>query len=180
MAKTLDDMKMVHEEEMQNYDRIQEAVTRVMHRHGCKIIQTPAFEEYDTYSRLFPQLKREMVKTIDTDGQVLVMRPDVTVPLVRTVAREYPDPHQLLKFGYVSTVFCEFFGKSTHGKYFTQSGGGKCWGILRRNVTAKSLSWRWNFWNRWELRMCVLIWVMYPTCMRCFAAWDCGTKNWHL
>lgn len=42
MAKTLDDMKMVHEEEMQNYDRIQEAVTRVMHRHGCKIIQTPA------------------------------------------------------------------------------------------------------------------------------------------
>ena len=54
MAKTLDDMKMVHEEEMQNYDRIQEAVTRVMHRHGCKIIQTPAFEEYDTYSRLFP------------------------------------------------------------------------------------------------------------------------------
>ncbi len=42
MAKTLDDMKMVHEEEMQNYDRIQEAVTGLctMHRHGCKIIQT--------------------------------------------------------------------------------------------------------------------------------------------
>ena len=97
MTKTLDDMKMVHEEEMQNYDRMQETVTR------------------------------EMVKTIDTDGQVLVMRPDVTVPLVRTVDREYPDPHQLLKFGYLSTVFREFFEKSTHGKYFTQSGG-KCWG----------------------------------------------------
>ena len=85
-------------------------------------------QEYDTYSRLFPQLKREMVKTIDTDGQVLVMRPDVTVPLVRTVDREYLDPHQLLKFGYLSTVFREFFEKSTHGKYFTQSGG-KCWGF---------------------------------------------------
>ena len=35
MTKTLDDMKMVHEEEMQNYDRMQETVTRVMHRHGC-------------------------------------------------------------------------------------------------------------------------------------------------
>lgn len=43
MTKTLDDMKMVHEEEMQNYDRMQETVTRVMHRHGCKIIQTLAF-----------------------------------------------------------------------------------------------------------------------------------------
>ena len=98
MTKTLDDMKMVHEEEMQNYDRMQETVTRVMHRHGCKIIQTPAFEEYDTYSRLFPQLKREMVKTIDTDGQVLVMRPDVTVPLVRTVDREYLDSDICLRF----------------------------------------------------------------------------------
>ena len=73
MTKTLDDMKMVHEEEMQNYDRMQETVTRVMHRHGCKIIQ-------------------------------------------------------MLKFGYLSTVFREFFEKSTHGKYFTQSGG-KCWGF---------------------------------------------------
>lgn len=40
MAKTLDDMKMVHEEEMQNYDRIQEAVTRVMHRHAWEVLHT--------------------------------------------------------------------------------------------------------------------------------------------
>lgn len=122
MTRTLEDMKMVHEEEMLNYGRIQSAVMAVMHRHGCKIIQTPEFEDYDTYSRFFPQLRREMVKTVDTDGQVLVLRPDVTVPLVRTVAREYPDPDQLLKFGYVSTVFRSFYGKSTHGKYFSQSG----------------------------------------------------------
>lgn len=63
-----------------------------------------------------------MIKTIGPDGEVLVMRPDVTVPLVKTVAREYPDPSQLLKFGYVSMVFREYYGKSTHGKYFLQSG----------------------------------------------------------
>ena len=122
MARTMDDLKMVHEEEMKNYDRIESAVVSVMRRHGCKIIQTPTFEDYDTYGTYFPQLQREMIKTIGPDGEVLVMRPDVTVPLVKTVAREYPDPSQLLKFGYVSMVFREYYGKSTHGKYFLQSG----------------------------------------------------------
>ena len=122
MAHGIDDLKMVHEEEMKNYDRIEGAVVGVMRRHGCKIIQTPTFEDYDTYGRYFPQLQREMIKTIGRDGEVLVMRPDVTVPLVKTASREYPDPKQLLKFGYVSVVFREYYGKSTHGKYFLQSG----------------------------------------------------------
>lgn len=122
MYQTLEELQMVHEEEMVNYDRIQSEVLQVMHRHGCRIIQTPTFEDYDTYGRYFPSLQKEMVKTIDADGSVLVMRPDVTLPLVKTVAREYPDTKQLLKFGYVSTVFREYYGKSTHGKYFLQSG----------------------------------------------------------
>lgn len=122
MNQTLDELQMVHEEEMKNYDRIQVQVMDVMHRHGCKIIQTPTFEDYDTYGKYFPTLQKEMVKTIDTDGSVLVMRPDVTLPLVKTVAKEYPNPKQLLKFGYVSMVFREYYGKSTHGKYFLQSG----------------------------------------------------------
>lgn len=122
MNQTLDELQMVHEEEMTNYDRIQSQVVRVMHRHGCKIIQTPTFENYDTYGKYFPALQKEMVKTIDSDGSVLVMRPDVTLPLVKIVAREYPNPRQLLKFGYVSMVFREYYGRSTHGKYFLQSG----------------------------------------------------------
>lgn len=122
MNQTLDELQMVHEEELTNYDRIQAQVMDVMHRHGCKIIQTPTFENYDTYGKYFPALQKEMVKTIDSDGSVLVMRPDVTMPLVKTVAKEYPNAKQLLKFGYVSMVFREYYGKSTHGKYFLQSG----------------------------------------------------------
>ena len=63
-----------------------------------------------------------MVKTIDTDGRVLVLRPDVTLPIVETAAREFPRSNQLLKFGYVSTVFREYYGRSTYGKDFLQGG----------------------------------------------------------
>lgn len=63
-----------------------------------------------------------MVKTIDTDGRVLVLRPDVTLPVVETAAREFPRANQLIKFGYVSTVFREYYGRSTYGKDFLQGG----------------------------------------------------------
>lgn len=113
---------MLHHDEMRNFDRIQSKLTQVIMSHGCKIIETPSFEDYDVYQHYFPQLRRQMVKTIDTDGRVLVLRPDVTMPLVETAAREFPRPDQLLKFGYVSTVFREYFGRSTYGKDFQQGG----------------------------------------------------------
>ena len=75
MNKTLDEMKMIHEEEMQSYGRIQDRVISVMLSHGCKIVQTPSFEDYDSYGTYFPSLRKEMIKTIDSDGSVLVLRP---------------------------------------------------------------------------------------------------------
>ncbi|MCI1248624.1 MAG: ATP phosphoribosyltransferase regulatory subunit [Megasphaera sp.] len=119
---TLDGVKMLHHDEMRNYDRIQGKIISVIMNHGCKIIETPSFEDYDVYQRFFPQLRQQMIKTIDTDGKVLVLRPDVTLPLVETAAREFPRSDQLLKFGYVSTVFREYFGRSTYGKDFLQGG----------------------------------------------------------
>ena len=57
MNKTLDEMKMIHEEEMQSYGRIQDRVISVMLSHGCKIVQTPSFEDYDSYGTYFPSLR---------------------------------------------------------------------------------------------------------------------------
>lgn len=119
---TLDGVKMLHHDEMRNYDLIQQKMIAVFMNHGCKIIETPSFEDYDVYQKFFPEMRKQMVKTIDTDGRVLVLRPDVTLPLVETAAREFPVPNQLLKFGYVSTVFREYFGRSTYGKDFLQGG----------------------------------------------------------
>lgn len=119
---TLDGVRMLHHDEMRNYDRIQGKIISVIMNHGCKIIETPSFEDYDVYQHFFPQLRQQMVKTIDTDGRVLVLRPDVTLPIVETAAREFPRSNQLLKFGYVSTVFREYYGRSTYGKDFLQGG----------------------------------------------------------
>lgn len=122
IKNTLDGVKMVQHDELKNYDRIQEKIVSVMMTHGCKIVETPTFEDYDVYRNYFPYMRKQMIKTIDTDGRVLVLRPDVTVSLAKAVAKEFPDMAQLLKYGYVSTVFREYYGRSTYGKDFLQSG----------------------------------------------------------
>ena len=63
MNKTLDEMKMIHEEEMQSYGRIQDRVISVMLSHGCKIVQTPSFEDYDSYGTYFPSLRSSTVSS---------------------------------------------------------------------------------------------------------------------
>ena len=73
MNKTLDEMKMIHEEEMQSYGRIQDRVISVMLSHGCKIVQTPSFEDDDSYGTYFPSLRKEMIKTIDSYAPDLVV-----------------------------------------------------------------------------------------------------------
>lgn len=106
----------------ESYGRIQDRVISVMLSHGCKIVQTPSFEDYDSYGTYFPSLRKEMIKTIDSDGSVLVLRPDVTLPLVKAAAIEFPDGSELLKYGYVTTVFRNYYGMTSHGRDFLQAG----------------------------------------------------------
>jgi Histidyl-tRNA synthetase len=102
---TLDGVKMLHHDEMRNYNRIHVKIISVIMNHGCKIIETPSFEDYDVYQHIYPQLRQQIVKTIDTDGRDLVLRPDMTLPIVETAARAFPRSNQQLKFGYLSTVY---------------------------------------------------------------------------
>ena len=79
MNKTLDEMKMIHEEEMQSYGRIQDRVISVMLSHGCKIVQTPSFEDYDSYGTYFPSLRKEMIVLIislRSDGKYVAAQGD--------------------------------------------------------------------------------------------------------
>ncbi|AXI07967.1 ATP phosphoribosyltransferase regulatory subunit [Oceanobacillus sp. 143] len=52
--------------------------------YGYKQVRTSTFEQYDLYSNITGTVnKDEMIKVIDTSGKVLVLRPDVTIPLAR-------------------------------------------------------------------------------------------------
>ena len=46
-----------------------------------------------------------MMKVIDRTGQVLVIRPDVTIPITRELAQNFPSLSSELRYFYVQEVF---------------------------------------------------------------------------
>ncbi|OZU88997.1 ATP phosphoribosyltransferase regulatory subunit [Virgibacillus indicus] len=71
--------------------------------YGYKQIRTSTFEYYDMYSTVKGTVnKDDMIKVIDSSGKVLVLRPDVTIPITRMAAVSKQDS---LRLFYVLDIF---------------------------------------------------------------------------
>jgi ATP phosphoribosyltransferase regulatory subunit len=102
--------------------------------YGYEQIRTSTFESYDLYSKLTGTVnKDDMVKVIDSSGKVLVMRPDVTIPITRMVA-EGGMPEEELRYFYIQDVFRST--ASTGTKESTQAGV-ECLGNNRPETDAE-------------------------------------------
>lgn len=90
--------------------------------YGYKQIQTSTFEAYDLYTTVNGTIRPdEMIKVIDQSGKVLVMRPDVTIPITRKIAAKYPYFTGEIRYFYVTDVFRQTPGE-TNNKERTQAG----------------------------------------------------------
>ncbi|MDS9473031.1 ATP phosphoribosyltransferase regulatory subunit [Sporosarcina pasteurii] len=90
----------------QKYERMIKTINKRFKTYGYERIKTPTFEQYDMYAQVTSSINRkEMVKTIDGDGEVLVLRPDVTIPITKQLADNYTTlPHEL-RYYYVQDVY---------------------------------------------------------------------------
>src|SRR5699024_11073039 len=90
--------------------------------YGYKPIQTSTFEAYDLYTTVNGTIRPdEMIKGTDQSGKVLVMRPDVTIPITREIAANYPYFTGEIRYFYVTDVFRQTPGE-TNNKERTQAG----------------------------------------------------------
>ncbi|HLR67365.1 ATP phosphoribosyltransferase regulatory subunit [Virgibacillus alimentarius] len=90
--------------------------------YGYKQIQTPTFEPYDLYTTVNGTIKLdEMIKVIDNSGKVLVMRPDVTIPITQQIASKYKHLSKEIRYFYVTDVFRQTPDESNN-KERTQAG----------------------------------------------------------
>lgn len=103
----------------------EELVTKLKNRfttYGYNQVRTPAFEDYDMYSLVSGTVKTDdMIKVIDSTGQVLVLRPDVTTPIARMAALEENTVSGNLRYFYVLDVFRQANDESRQ-KEHTQAG----------------------------------------------------------
>lgn len=105
-------------ENERHHQKQEQLIRKISHRfmtYGYTRIKTPAFEDYDLYSKVNSSINiKEMIKVIDQSGEVLVLRPDVTIPITRQLAEEYAElPHEMRYF-YVEDVFRQSKGRHQH------------------------------------------------------------------
>lgn len=86
--------------------KIQSAVHEVLCSYGFKDIQTPAFEYFDIFSKERGTVSsNEMFKFFDRGNNTLVLRPDMTPPIARCVARYYKDEQMQVRLCYIGDTF---------------------------------------------------------------------------
>lgn len=65
---------------------------------GYREIETPSIEYYDTFSSGAGKIEQEnMFKFSGGDGRMLVLRPDLTIPAVRTYATKLRHDSDIIK-----------------------------------------------------------------------------------
>lgn len=80
-------------------------------RAGYMMIEPPFFEDYDQFITMNPRIKKEnTVKLINTQGQILLLRPDLTTSIIKHVLPKWNVDE--LKLSYLSTTFSK--GKDGH------------------------------------------------------------------
>ncbi len=104
-------------------DEIMTNVKSIFRSFGYRQILTPTFEYLDLYKETFSGINsKEMFKFISSEGDIMVLRPDATIPVSRIAAKNYKDNDYYLKFSYVTNVFRQMEAQKGDRKEFLQGG----------------------------------------------------------
>jgi ATP phosphoribosyltransferase regulatory subunit len=92
-------------DEMREVHAIVEAVRRVFDQRGYGEIRTPALEYEQVLTRGDPAAADPAYKLFDEQGNVLVLRSDMTIPIARVVSTRYATAVPPLRFCYVAHAY---------------------------------------------------------------------------
>jgi ATP phosphoribosyltransferase regulatory subunit len=92
-------------DEVRELRAIEAAVRGVFDARGYGEIATPALEYEEVLTRGDAAAADPAYKLFDEDGNVLVLRSDMTIPIARVVATRYPAADLPLRFSYVAAAY---------------------------------------------------------------------------
>ncbi len=92
-------------DEMREMHAIAEAVRGVFGAHGYGEVHTPALEYEQVLTRGDPAAADPAYKLFDEQGNVLVLRSDMTIPIARVVSTRYASADPPLRFCYVAHAY---------------------------------------------------------------------------
>ncbi|MFZ0091018.1 MAG: ATP phosphoribosyltransferase regulatory subunit [Solirubrobacteraceae bacterium] len=109
-------------DEMREVRSMTDRVRDVFIRAGFGEVLTPALEYEQTFSRANIGGARPAYRVFDEHGSVLVLRPDMTVPIARVVANRYAHAEPPMRFSYVAHVYRGVRPQRGQSREFLQAG----------------------------------------------------------
>lgn len=101
---------------------LMERIRRVFLMSGCFEVETPTFEYYDVFASGIGSVRQEKVlKFFEGNGRILVLRPDITMPIARLCATRLYQGEQL-RLCYAGNAFGAEDSSFASQKEFTQMG----------------------------------------------------------
>ncbi|RNF39355.1 ATP phosphoribosyltransferase regulatory subunit [Planococcus salinus] len=77
----------------------------LMEQTGYELLQTPTLEYYETIGKISAIPDSALFKLLDSQGETLVLRPDMTSPIARVAASKLLKEKMPVRLGYYSNVF---------------------------------------------------------------------------
>jgi len=109
--------------ELRKRRTIYSTIREVFEKNAYREVITPTLESLELYAGIEGLVdKSEMFKVVDDKGQILVLRPDLTMPIARLAASRFQDSPRPLKFSYLSSAFQSKNSQSLSLKEKTQAG----------------------------------------------------------
>ncbi|KXS49000.1 ATP phosphoribosyltransferase regulatory subunit [Halanaerobium congolense] len=109
--------------ELRKRRAIYQTIREVFEANAYREVITPTLESLELYAGVEGLVdKSEMFKVVDDKGQILVLRPDLTMPIARLAASRFQDSPRPLKFSYLSSAFQSKNSQSLSLKEKTQAG----------------------------------------------------------
>ncbi len=109
--------------ELEQRKSLYQIIREVFSQEGYQEVITPTLESIELYSNMSGLLATdEMFKVVDEEGQILVLRPDVTMPITRMVATRLTDLPAPYKFYYITTAYQSGRNQSLDLREKTQAG----------------------------------------------------------
>lgn len=85
---------------------MEQTINSVLMQYGYRPITTPSFEYFDIFNKERGTVaSKEMFKFFDRDGNTLVLRPDMTPSIARSVAKYYKDSVAPVRLTYCGKTF---------------------------------------------------------------------------
>jgi ATP phosphoribosyltransferase regulatory subunit len=101
---------------------IHDKIMKVFKSHGYLRIDTPTLEYYKLYSQGIGRVDEEyLFKVSDIDGRLLVLRPDITMPVSRVISTKVK-PERPVKYCYLGNSYTIKQDNTYRLREFTQAG----------------------------------------------------------